>query len=133
VVRSILLILLVLVVATGVMAGVELFEFRAWAVIDHSQLEWNTGVESNLRAFVVERSPDGTNFLPVGQVSARGSYSQYEFTDASPLDMDLNRVFYYRLKMVDRDGTYRYSEVREVSLTFSAVQQTWGSIKAMFR
>ncbi len=42
-------------------------------------------------------------------------------------------MFYYRLKIVDNDGTVRYSPVSEVLLSFSPVQHTWGSIKAMFR
>jgi hypothetical protein len=119
-------------VAVG-LATVELAYFRVFPVVDHAQLEWTTATEDNFQMFVVERSADGTVFFSVGQVSSKGSYSQYDFSDSSPLLMDNQRTFYYRLKMVDRDGTYRYSEVKEVSLTFSAVQHTWGSIKAMFR
>ncbi|MBU0692528.1 hypothetical protein KKC97_11940 [bacterium] len=128
-----LLIPIVLVFATIAYAGVELLSFRALPMIDHGRLEWSSGAETNLDAFIVERSPDGQNFLPITRVDATGSYSEYTFTDSSPLDLDMDRSFYYRLKMLDNDGTYRYSEVKEVTLTFSAVQQTWGSIKAMFR
>jgi hypothetical protein len=131
--KAILLILLTLCLAAGSFAGVELFSFRVFPVVDHSQLEWTTGLEDNFRSFVVERSADGTTYLAVGQVTAKGSYSQYTFTDHSPLDADMDRVFYYRLRMVNRDGSFSYSDVREASLSFSAVQQTWGSIKAMFR
>jgi len=130
--KPILLITLLLVGAAVACAGVELTDFRAFPVVDHSQLQWSTGVEDNFQMFVVERSSDSRNFYTVGTVNGTGSYSQYQFTDTSPL-LDNSRTFYYRLKMVDRDGTYRYSEIREVSLTFSAVQHTWGSIKAMFR
>lgn len=130
--KLIVLFLLLLGYAGAGLAAVELANFRVYPVVDHGQLEWSTGVEDNFQMFVIERSADGRTFFSVGQVNATGSYSQYEFTDASPL-LDNQRTFYYRLKMVDRDGTYRYSEVREVSLTFSAVQHTWGSIKAMFR
>jgi hypothetical protein len=131
--KAILLILLTLCLAAGSFAGVELFSFRVFPVVDHSQLEWTTGMEDNFRSFIIERSSDGNSFVAVGQVAAKGSYSQYTFSDDSPLDLDLNRIFYYRLKMINRDGTFVYSEVREASLSFSAVQQTWGSIKAMFR
>jgi hypothetical protein len=115
------------------MAAIELTDFRVFPVVDHSQLEWSTGLEENFQMFVIERSADARTFFTVGQINAKGSYSQYEFSDISPLDADNQRMFYYRLKMVDRDGTYRYSDIREVSLSFSAVQHTWGSIKAMFR
>jgi hypothetical protein len=119
-------------VAVG-LGGAELFNFQAFAVVDHGQLEWSTGQESNLNKFIVERSADGTAFIPVGQVNAKGSYSQYDYTDSSPLDVNMEKTFYYRLKILDNDGTFSYSEIREISLQFSAVQQTWGSIKAMFR
>jgi len=132
-VRTRIVLLFVLMVAAAAAASVELFSFRAFAVVDHCQLSWSTGEEGSLRQFIVERSSDRETYIPVGQVAAHGSYSEYRFTDASPLDMDMSRVFYYRLKMVDRDGTFTYSEIRDVSLSFSAVQQTWGSIKALFR
>lgn len=115
------------------LAGAELSSFHAFPVVDHCRLEWQTGVESNLSVFVVERSSDGRLFAPVGQLNARGSYSDYEFVDTRPLTADVTRVFFYRLRMVDQDGTASFSQTEEVSLTFSAVQHTWGSIKAMFR
>jgi hypothetical protein len=131
--RTRIALLISLLVAVAVMGSVDLLSFRAYAVIDHCQLIWSTGEEGSLRQFVVERSSDRETFVPVGQVTARGPYSDYRFTDVSPLDADMNRTFYYRLKMVDGDGAYTFSEIRDVSLSFSAVQQTWGSIKALFR
>jgi hypothetical protein len=131
--RSILIIIALLCVAGLSLGSAELFNFRAFAVIDHGQLEWSTGQETNLSRFIIERSPDGINFFAVGQLNPSGSYSQYEFTDRSPLDANVDRNFFYRIKLLDRDGNTRYSETREIVLSFSAVQQTWGSIKAMFR
>ena len=131
--KYIILFILLLGTLTTAFGAVELTDFRIYPVVDHSQLLWTTGVEDNFQQFIIERSADGQAFFTVGQVSAKGSYSQYEYSDISPLDGDTQRIFYYRLKMMDRDGTYRYSEVLQVSLSFSAVQHTWGSIKAMFR
>jgi hypothetical protein len=127
------LIPLILVITSLASANVDLLSFRAVAVLDHGRLEWGTGVEANFDAFIVERSSNGTDFIPITRISATGSYSEYQFTDSSPLDLDENRSFYYRLKMLNADGSYRLSETKEVVLVFSAVQQTWGSIKAMFR
>ena len=131
--RHKLLILSILLSASSVLASVELFSFHAFAIVDHSRLEWSTGREEEFALFIIERSSDGQDFFVIGQIGATGSYSEYEFVDSSPLDTDSDRTFYYRLKMVDRDGAYRYSEILQVSLSFSAVQHTWGSIKAMFR
>ena len=128
-----LLILSSLLVMSTAFASVELFSFHAYAVVDHSRLEWSTGREENFALFVVERSSDAQTYFAVGQVTATGSYSEYLFVDSSPLDIATDRTFYYRLKMVNRDGTFRFSDVQQVALSFSGVQQTWGSIKAMFR
>jgi hypothetical protein len=128
-----LLILSTLVVISSALASVELFSFHAFAIVDHSRLEWSTGREEQFSLFVIERSSDGQDFFAIGQVAATGSFSEYEFVDTSPLNVNVDHTFYYRLRMVDRDGTFRYSEIQQVSLSFSAVQHTWGSIKAMFR
>ncbi|MBU0508797.1 hypothetical protein KKH27_08180 [bacterium] len=131
--KRITLIFFAIAAAGIAIAGTELISFDAYAVIDHARLEWATGPEDNLRSFVVERSQDGQVFMAIGQVVPTGSFSHYQFVDSSPLDADMERTFYYRLRMVDQDGTARFSPVEEVSLSFSAVQHTWGSIKAMFR
>ena len=128
-----IILILMIVMATAARADVELLSFRAYALVDHGRIEWSTGEEEAFDAFIVERSADGVSFLAVARVEAEGSFSEYVFTDSSPLDVDTERSFFYRLRLNNEDGSYRYSEVVEVSLNFSAVQQTWGSIKAMFR
>lgn len=113
-------------------AGAEIIEFDAYSLGDRCQLVWRTGREVNLQAFIVERSSDGSTFQAVGTVEPQGSHSTYQYTDVSPLAQS-SRIFFYRLKILDRDQTFSYSVVREVSLVFSAIRHTWGSIKAMFR
>lgn len=119
--------------ASSAWAGVELLSLSADGLGDHARLQWRTGQEVDFDKFIIERSSDGTNYLPVGQIDARGSFSEYAYTDESPLDVDRERTFFYRLKLLNNDGTFTMSLPVEVSLSFSAVQQTWGSIKAMFR
>jgi hypothetical protein len=126
-------LIFVVLLASAARAGVELLSVSVNALGDHARLEWRTGQEINFQTFVVERSPNGEAYQPVGQVQARGSFSEYYFTDQSPLDVENERTFFYRLKLLNRDGTFIYSDALEVSLSFSPVQQTWGTIKAMFR
>lgn len=131
--RNILLFFITILALGTAYAGAELFSFEAFPVMDRARLEWSTGAEQDVRSFVIERSADGRQFTAIGQVPSTGSFSHYVFVDSSPLDADMERTFYYRLRIVDQDGTISYSQIQEVSLFFSAVQQTWGSIKAMFR
>ncbi len=127
------IILVVLILAVTSWSAVEIVSFAVQPLGDHARLSWTSGQEIDFASYIVERSSDGSHFVTVGQVNAQGSYTEYAFTDQSPLNADNQRPFYYRLKLINRDNTYSYSETLEVSLTFSAVVQTWGSIKAMFR
>ncbi|PHI21188.1 hypothetical protein CEQ90_03980 [Lewinellaceae bacterium SD302] len=80
---------------------------------NHNYLDWTTSRENNTSHFEIERSVDGQNFLEIGRVMAAGnsqSVLSYEF-----LDDDFKReVAYYRLKMLDKDDSFTYSEVRRV-------------------
>jgi hypothetical protein len=130
--RLVFIIAFLFSLATVAFAGAEIVEFEAYSLGDRCQLVWRTAQETNLQVFVIERSSDGTRFVPVGTVEADGSYSNYQYTDVSPLAQS-SRVFFYRLKILEKDLSFTYSVVREVSLVFSAFRHTWGSIKAMFR
>jgi hypothetical protein len=77
-------------------------------------LKWATSSEINSNFFEVEKSADGTVFSAIGKVAAKGTInaeSNYYFIDNSPLSGNN----YYRLKQVDVDGKYVYSEIRLVS------------------
>lgn len=92
---------------------VKLVTFEAKKNEKSVALAWETSFESNSDFFDIERSHDGKNWETLGQVATAGESKQlvnYEFTDYHPLG-GLN---YYRLKMVDRDGTFAYSQIRKV-------------------
>jgi hypothetical protein len=71
---------------------------------------WVTAQEQNSSHFIVERSVDRIQYIPIGNVTAAGNSStlhSYHFTDPSPV----NETAYYRLKQVDLDASYVYSKV----------------------
>ncbi len=77
----------------------------------NSQLEWTTESEINNDYFDVEWSSDGIKFETIGQVKGEGTTSftsRYEFSHDYP-SVGNN---YYRLKQVDFDGAYDYSEIK---------------------
>jgi uncharacterized repeat protein (TIGR01451 family) len=72
-------------------------------------LTWITDNENNSSYFIIERRK-GNNFSTIGTVNAKGNSSSrtdYKFTDSFP-PAGIN---YYRLKMVDQDGQFKYSPV----------------------
>ncbi len=75
-------------------------------------ISWQTASEINAKEFVIERSVDGRSFSSIATVPARGSNSNYTFTDLKPA----KGINYYRLKLVDKDASYKYSEVRNISI-----------------
>ncbi len=78
-------------------------------VEDEVVLEWHTSSERNTLEFVIERGTYG-NFSAVGKVEAAGNSD--EFRTYVFVDRDLPEgQFYYRLKMVDADGSFAYSPV----------------------
>ncbi len=84
---------------------------------DCNQLEWITRDELNTDYFIVESSKDGLQFSKRGVVQAAGAGNHnYRFSDCSMLQ----DIRYYRLKMVDQDGEFRYSKV----VVLSAVKET---------
>ena len=74
-------------------------------------LDWRVAAEEKLSHYAVERSVDGKAWKTIGQVPAR-MRPEYAYTDALPA----TGRNYYRLRMVDFDGTETYSEIREVLL-----------------
>ena len=97
---------------------VKLTTFNGKLVNADAILNWNTASEINANSFVVERSIDGVNFEGLGKVKAAGNSSSlksYKYADANALAL-VNKfsVVYYRLKMVDNDGSFEYSKTIEV-------------------
>jgi len=77
------------------------------------QIDWTTASEVQNDFFDIERSVDGYHFEKIGKVNGSGDSDEleyYEFLDRDPL-ADIN---YYRLKQVDFNGKYVYSNVISV-------------------
>lgn len=81
----------------------------------HVQLHWSTLSETNNLGFSIERSVDGQSYAAIGFVEGQGTSDTavlYSFTDRESIDG--NR--YYRLKQIDFDGWYTYSDLLKISV-----------------
>lgn len=84
-----------------------------------SALEWQTADERRVSHFEVQRSDDGETFERIGTVTARnGSSQRYGYDDVSAL----SGVRYYRLMMVDTDGSFEYSRAISLAPTEALVR-----------
>ncbi len=92
---------------------VELISFTARKDAAVIQLEWQTASEENNTGFEIQKSKDGLNWEIIGWADGRGTTNvlqKYEFTDRSPYVGDN----YYRLKQIDFDGQFEFSNIVNV-------------------
>lgn len=85
--------------------------FSAWKTPDATVLKWISSSSKNVR-FEIERSRDGFNFAPIGQVSAASddaSSINYKFEDNDPL-----QICYYRVKQISSNGQIAMSTTLHV-------------------
>ncbi|WP_254412521.1 DUF7948 domain-containing protein [Dyadobacter diqingensis] len=85
-----------------------------------AKMVWATTSETNSQVFAIERSLNARNWVQIGSQAAKGestSLRKYSFVDPSP-ETGENL---YRLKMIDKDGTYAYSRIRTASFDSKGV------------
>ncbi len=92
---------------------IELANFNANAELTYNNVEWITATETNNNYFEVEASQDAVNFIKIATVKGAGN-SNAELRYAIK-DKNYYPTTYYRLKQVDFDGKYSYSELRVVT------------------
>lgn len=93
---------------------VKISSFSASYKNNTSSLNWQTSFEQNTSRFNIERSIDGINFSVIGSVPAAGNSNQprsYIYNDLLPGSLLLQPGVFYRLKAVDLDGKFSYSQV----------------------
>jgi hypothetical protein len=132
--KKVLLGLFLILFISTLFAGAILTDFRAHSEGEDIKVEWETGDESDIQSFIVERSSSESSFSEISSpIQPKGSNSYYSYVDES-LFKATDYVFKYRLKIVDKtSGTVSYSAVISVTPKISGLKRTWGSIKAMFR
>lgn len=95
---------------------VELSAFSAEAKRNEVILKWETATETNNYGFEIERRRDNSEFVKVGFVAGIGTSTNSN--NYSFVDNNLNKAVYsYRLKQIDLDGSYSYSNEINVENT----------------
>jgi hypothetical protein len=97
------------VVGPPITTPVELISFTGGKLSQSALLKWSTASEKNSAYFSIEKSLDGQHFIELGTVNTQGnsnSQINYEY-----IDYHFNETSYYRLKMIDIDGSYEYSTI----------------------
>ena len=93
---------------------VELTSFTAITDGKEVTLNWTTATEINNQGFEIQRSPENSEFITIGFVEGNGTTTEehrYSFKDK-----DVSGFLRYRLKQIDFDGSYEYSDIVEVEV-----------------
>ncbi|MGN6604638.1 MAG: T9SS type A sorting domain-containing protein [Ginsengibacter sp.] len=102
---------------------VTLSSFNATLKNNSAILSWAVeNQDANSSHFEIERSLNGTDFSPVGTVQASSaSQGNYSYADNAST---LFGTVYYRLKMVDKNGAFVYSDIKSVQFKNAAFAVT---------
>ena len=100
---------------------VELVSFNATAEENNVELKWKTETEVNDYGFDIERAQSSnvksqTIWKKIGFVQGNGnsnSPKEYSYVDKNPIG---GNKFHYRLKQIDNDGKFEYSNIVEVTI-----------------
>jgi hypothetical protein len=94
----------------------KLLSFTGGAHETGNLLNWTATNEENFDFYGIERSEDGVSYREIGRVSGKGavSASSYQYKDVTN-----GGKFFYRLKLVDADGVFTYSQVVVVESGFN--------------
>lgn len=106
-------------ITTNAPLPVTLISFEVKTAEKAANLYWVTSTETNSDRFEVQRRMKSTDWETIGNVDAKGESAvkqTYDFTDKEPKAGEN----LYRLKMIDRDGTFAYSRIS--SATFEQGQ-----------
>ncbi len=97
----------------GTALPLQLLKFKGQQENNDNRLSWTTAQESNVARFAVERSSNGQQYNEVASLEAkgndRGGDNQYSF-----VDQQVKGTAFYRLKMIDRDNKFSYSNITVV-------------------
>ena len=77
-------------------------------------IDWSTASEEENELFIVEKSIDGRNFEPIASINGAGNSAglqNYQYVDRGNY---MSSNLYYRIKQVDFDGTYAFSDTEKI-------------------
>ncbi|MCF2443546.1 T9SS type A sorting domain-containing protein [Dyadobacter sp. CY345] len=104
-------------ITTNTPLPVTLISFETQKIEQKAVINWITSEETNSDYFEVQRSTNGKSWYGIGKVEAAGESKishTYNYTDKQPKTGEN----LYRLKMVDRDGTFAYSRINSLNFEF---------------
>jgi hypothetical protein len=92
------------------------------------KIQWQTQVENNASHFEIETSTDGINWKKINQINATGnSVTEKNYLYIQKNILQFNTTVFYRLKMVDRDGAFTLSAIKQIQINNNSIvlENSW--------
>ena len=90
-------------------------QFSAVAKNNYNLLQWHATNQINVKYFDIQFSEDGANFKYAGKEVAK-TLGDFRYAFSHNIPQDVGDVLFYRLKIIDNDGSFTYSEIVKVML-----------------
>lgn len=103
---------------------VKLTSFDSRLMASKVVLDWATSEEVNFSHFIVERSANGKDFKDVTMIFTDENSMKFKYSYSEAVNESASSLLYYRLKMVDQDGSFKYSAIRIIKLNQKNTQVT---------
>lgn len=100
--------------SSGAVLPIQLLDFGVGIKEHNVELKWTVAASSSVRFFEIEKSTNGIEFLALAKIEATESdespANQYLYRD----NVLLEGNYFYRLKIIDEDGSSTYSSTKMV-------------------
>jgi hypothetical protein len=101
----------------GVGLPVKMLYFTATAIENsYIRLDWATAQEIDNQGFEVQRSTDGQTFEKIGWIDGHGNSTTTNTYTLNDKDVQQGVTYYYRLKQIDFDADFEYSNIVSASI-----------------
>jgi hypothetical protein len=94
---------------------VKLISFKVDKSEQNVLLTWETAIEEAMDGYGIERSTNARNFESIGFIKS-SNVIQRKYWSYVDKNVEIPQSYYYRLKMINLDGTFAYSTMRAVTL-----------------
>lgn len=109
--------------ASGVILPIELLSFEAKKHFNTASIKWTTSGNSTEKYFEIERSNDGIVYNKIAEIPSKkannGTAKEYSFSDKQTTSGE----YYYRIRMIDVDGSSSFSPTNKISYENNSLQQ----------
>ncbi|MBK9285569.1 MAG: T9SS type A sorting domain-containing protein [Sphingobacteriaceae bacterium] len=108
---------------TPTLLPVELTHFNVKLNADEVIFEWETYGENKLQGFELQNAADAFSFYTFNSTASKGKLNEKtNYKVVSPNNFETNQN-YFRLKMINEDGSFAYSQIIYLDLDFKSMFQ----------